>query len=616
MNNLIQNLEQFILKMEERMERSVAEMIDQPMPLLTEEKFALFETTGNRLIYEKEYFGRRRLLALFGVAALRMQEDELEELGGVKREDICKKLEDILMDICQEECWALPAHVNRKDGSDWRNVIDLFASETADALAYLGDMLCEWLSEECCNTIRENVKRRILDPFFTSETGRWHWEQSAHNWNAVCNGSIGAAYLHNLADEEEGNGDYIERICDNLGYFIDGYAEDGTCMEGLGYYDYGMTYFTNFVMELYDASAGHVDMLCGDWDKYKAGEKDKRSKIAQWWCSCFFKSGRTISFSDGASRGKFRMGLASALALRFPEVQLPDFKMAGSFEEDHCARFTPYKMDYFFTRRYLEQLKEEAENSVDTEADSAEENAVEAGEFIILNSAQWCIGKAANGVGLACKGGHNREPHNHNDIGSFLYVVGEDMLLEDLGAGEYTKEYFGPGRYNVFCNQSFSHNVPIVAGQGQMPGREYRADLFEAEEKDGKGIVNIKFASAYQENLIQAVDRCMVFDKQTGVLEVKDQFAHSEEIMITENLITRYAPEINEDGIMLSGDSGACKVTVSVWQDNKKTAPDFQVYTKMHSNHSGVQEQIYQIQWDVLVNGQTTVEITVEPKLK
>ena len=385
-------------------------------------------------------------------------------------------------------------------------------------------------------------------------------------------------------------------------------------MEGLSYFDYGMTYFTNFAMELYDASAGHVDLLCGDWDKFKAGEKDKRSKIAQWWCSCFFRSGRTVSFSDGASRGKFRMGLASVLAIRFPEVQLPDFKMAGSFEEDHCARFTPYKMDYFFTRRYLEQLKEEsAEGFV---LDNSEKNVKESGEFIVLDSAQWSIGKAANGVGMACKGGHNKEPHNHNDVGSFLYVVGEDMLLEDLGAGEYTKEYFGPGRYNIFCNNSFSHNVPIVAGQGQMPGREYKADLFEAEDKGDKGLVRIKFASAYEEKLIQSVDRCMSFDKQTGVLEVKDQFEHSEEILVTENLITRYVPEIDGDEILLSGESGACKITVSVWQDNKKTVPEFRVYTEMHSNHSGVQEQIYQIQWDVLVSGSSMAKITVEPQLK
>ena len=38
---------------------------------------------------------------------------------------------------------------------------------------------------------------------------------------------------------------------------------------------------------------------------------------------------------------------------------------------------------------------------------------------------------------MAAKGGNNGESHNHNDVGSFLYLAGDEMLLTDLGAGEY-----------------------------------------------------------------------------------------------------------------------------------------------------------------------------------
>lgn len=55
---------------------------------------------------------------------------------------------------------------------------------------------------------------------------------------------------------------------------------------------------------------------------------------------------------------------------------------------------------------------------------------------------------------MAAKGGNNGEPHNHNDVGSFFYLVGDEMLLTDLGAGEYTKEYFHEGRYRILCNNS------------------------------------------------------------------------------------------------------------------------------------------------------------------
>ena len=45
------------------------QMRSLPMPNLTEELFALFETTGNRLQYEEVYFRRRKFLAVFGIAA-------------------------------------------------------------------------------------------------------------------------------------------------------------------------------------------------------------------------------------------------------------------------------------------------------------------------------------------------------------------------------------------------------------------------------------------------------------------------------------------------------------------------------------------------------------------
>ena len=43
------------------------QMRGEAMPPLTEELFALFETTGNRLEYENVYFRRRKFLAVFGM---------------------------------------------------------------------------------------------------------------------------------------------------------------------------------------------------------------------------------------------------------------------------------------------------------------------------------------------------------------------------------------------------------------------------------------------------------------------------------------------------------------------------------------------------------------------
>ena len=113
------------------------------MPALSEEKFALFETTGNRLEYEHDYFERRKFLTIFGCVV------EID----FGKDDILK-LEQIIGEICYEECWALPAHVNRKDDPDWWITVDLFASETAQALAELYGRLNDLLPENLLKRMR------------------------------------------------------------------------------------------------------------------------------------------------------------------------------------------------------------------------------------------------------------------------------------------------------------------------------------------------------------------------------------------------------------------------------------------------------------------------------
>ena len=91
------------------------------MPELTKELFGLYEETGNRLIYEDEYFERRRFLAVFGLLSI-----------WYEREEDLRKLEEVIREICLEETWALPAHVNRQE-KDWQRTVDLFACDRAGA---------------------------------------------------------------------------------------------------------------------------------------------------------------------------------------------------------------------------------------------------------------------------------------------------------------------------------------------------------------------------------------------------------------------------------------------------------------------------------------------------
>ncbi len=547
---------------------------NRPMREETEELFALFETTGNRLQYEDVYFERRKYLATFGLACY------LEH----RPEDL-KKMEEVLRGICAERCWALPAHVDRKQDPNWKHTVDLFASETAQCVSEIITFLENDLSEEIKNMVRQNVEERVFRPFYESEVPYKNWEHGKSNWNAVCAGSIGSASIYLMKDDPVRLEACLKRICAALQYFLGSFADDGACMEGLGYFTYGMTYFVGFADQLYRYTNGKIDLL----------ESEKCKKMAEFQQKCYFSKGRTLSFSDGNSRDRFRMGLTAYLAMRFSNVSIPNMERAGGFHQDSCYRFMGNYRDIIWTEKYLEMLesgKMEDKNGV-----------VEAGQ-VVLPMAQWSICNAENGNGCALKGGDNDEPHNHNDVGNFLFIKGEELLLTDLGAGEYTRQYFrAETRYKHFGNSSLGHCVPVINGKAQMPGKEFAADLFEG---DGNGTAIVSFSGAYEKGAIASIVRKTFFDLKNGSLTVEDTFEPSENtVSIEERIISEYKPEIKGNEVIIKGEKECCRVLV----ENLEGEITYSVHD--FSDHHGNHHDIYAISWNVPVDATHTSRFVV-----
>lgn len=584
MNDMLQCRREFY-KMKEQIKaflknykKEIMDTADQlrnrPMREETEELFALFETTGNRLQYEDVYFERRKYLATFGLACY------LEH----RPEDL-KKMEEVLRGICAERCWALPAHVDRKQDPNWKHTVDLFASETAQCVSEIITFLENDLSEEIKNMVRQNVEERVFRPFYESEVPYKNWEHGKSNWNAVCAGSIGSASIYLMKDDPVRLEACLKRICAALQYFLGSFADDGACMEGLGYFTYGMTYFVGFADQLYRYTNGKIDLL----------ESEKCKKMAEFQQKCYFSKGRTLSFSDGNSRDRFRMGLTAYLAMRFSNVSIPNMERAGGFHQDSCYRFMGNYRDIIWTEKYLEMLesgKMEDKNGV-----------VEAGQ-VVLPMAQWSICNAENGNGCALKGGDNDEPHNHNDVGNFLFIKGEELLLTDLGAGEYTRQYFrAETRYKHFGNSSLGHCVPVINGKAQMPGKEFAADLFEG---DGNGTAIVSFSGAYEKGAIASIVRKTFFDLKNGSLTVEDTFEPSENtVSIEERIISEYKPEIKGNEVIIKGEKECCRVLV----ENLEGEITYSVHD--FSDHHGNHHDIYAISWNVPVDATHTSRFVV-----
>ena len=68
--DISEQLESFLEKYKAELRRAGEELRSESIPALAEELFALFETTGNRLKYERVYFKRRKMLSVFGILSI------------------------------------------------------------------------------------------------------------------------------------------------------------------------------------------------------------------------------------------------------------------------------------------------------------------------------------------------------------------------------------------------------------------------------------------------------------------------------------------------------------------------------------------------------------------
>ena len=161
--------------------------------------------------------------------------------------------------------------------------------------------------------------------------------------------------------------------------------------------------------------------------------------------------------------------------------------------------------------------------------------------------------------------------------------------MDDLGAGEYTKDYFSEKRYEVFCNRGESHNIPIIGDVDQKAGKEYCADRFELT-KDRN--ILISFAKAYGIEA-QKVYREIWLDENTGKLTVCDYIQCRPGVEVHENLVTRLPVSVENDSVVIHGE----KHCVILHAEGRKG--EFKIKTVEHSNHQGILENINVIRWEV-----------------
>lgn len=528
-------------------------------PNLTYSLFSQFSKKGSRLEYERAYFERRRRLNTF--ALLSLLEPECE--------DYHTELLDAIWEICSELTWCLPAHINPQRPVS--ETIDLFAAETGFTLAELRLLLGDRLPELLWTQLTELVCDRLLRPFL--EKGPYEWEEAEHNWSAVCAGSIGSAAL--LLLDENREREMLTRILEktqrSMTYYLKGFGDDGACLEGLGYWNYGFGYFVYYADLLHKRSRGELN-----WFSQK-----KVKAIASFQQKCFLGGNAVVNFSDALPHGSVHIGLSRYIASKYESALSPPTRLRADYREDHCSRWAPALRNLLW--------RELAGDAQDWEP----------GDFM-LEDAGWLISRmiSQEGVfGFAAKGGHNDEPHNHNDLGQFMLAGGGEFFFSDLGCGEYTKDYFSTARYAYDCNGSQGHSVPIINGCLQAAGSGRTASILEYASSGMESLLTVELSEAYDCEGLHSFKRFWQWHKsELPSLVLKDEFSFANQPgSLVERFVTLIQPEeLGEGRLSLSRSDLALEL---VYNHRQLKA---EVTERSYRDHFGKDQVWYTLDFHVL----------------
>ena len=518
--------------------RAVPELGNYPHTTYT--LYREFERTGLRGTFQSVYFARRAQLTR---AVLEMI------LGDISRRDM---IHDLLWSICEETTWVLPAHEEQGPvfwdlrpsprQHPWGSYtaltrepdsIDLFAAETGASLAETIYLLGDQLAPEVCQRVRQEVQRHIFKPYLAYGRQHW-WFKGDLNWNGVCNGAIGLAFLR-LEKNSQILAEALEMVLEGFeAYIAGGFEPDGGSIEGISYWNYGLMYYVTLAELLRERTGGVLDLLAAP----------RMVDIAHYPLAMALSPGTFVNFGDAQETLALEPGIVTRIAERTGVDALTGLLISPEKLEGtgvSSAKLAIILRDAAWWDGRYHNFPIEAHQDM----------------FLPDCAVAKFTGQTSQEkpVALVAKAGHNDGHHSHTDIGHFILHVDGESLLCDPGRGLYSREYFRQQRYQNFFNNSLSHNVPRIGGKLQMPGPEfggksqYHGKIVEYGEKGSCKYVLIDLHPAYDVLGLEFARRSLTFNPSDGEVVLEDTFAFSDEPLTIEEALVTWFPVRISGGI-------------------------------------------------------------------
>ncbi|GAA5085266.1 heparinase II/III family protein [Microbacterium yannicii] len=456
-----------------------------PVPLAT--AVARLHDDGDREGWESIVFERQRRLARAAIAAAHHADDG--ETGAGWLADV---LDGVWL-ICEQSSWCWPAHDDafRERGSVLPTVtapyLDLGAGEAVALLTWVDQLLGERLEARypgIRSRIRHEARVRVFEPF--TRRRDWHWlglDGDVHNWNPWIHGNVLLAALRLLdgPDEAGERAAIVALAIEGIDRYVSVLPADGAIDEGYAYWWNGACRALEALDLVRHATGGVLDASGIPALRETVAFPHRMHLGGDWY----------LNLADGQARVT-AVQPWHALHRAALSAQDPD---AAAHAASHRIAGTPAATEHEGFGRLLRGITDPAW------VDAAEATSPFPRD-VWLPSTEVLLAREHGGTGrgltLAVKGGHNGEHHNHNDVGSFVVASDGVPVIVDAGRPTYTRQTFGPDRYDIWTMQSGWHNVPVIGGVEQSPGVGFAASDVEVSLGDDVAALALELSGAYR----------------------------------------------------------------------------------------------------------------------
>lgn len=519
-------------------------MIAHPVPAWRDEDYLLFKKTGNRAAAGKMMGARTTQLMPCVLAEC--VENKGRFVGHVNA---------LLEDLAEKGAWVQPssdrdlANFNRT-----RFSIDLvsaaLAADLSQALWIMGDRI----RPEVRAKVMAALEARIFEPMRTrglhyrwSVDKRFWWINSENNWNPVCWSGVTIAAT-TLCEDRRFRAEIVAGAEKMSKAYLAGYAEDGTCREGMGYWNYGFSKFLALREAIWQATDGRVELL----------DADRATAIARYGFDFSLLHGLAPAFGDCKEGLQAHDGiLAYCNQVLGLGRNVPPFCPVGDPVAGRGLFGAPAS---FIARSPAAPIMTEGGAPIHKGSPSS---SVYADGHVMISR------NADRTFAAAVKAGGNWF-HSHDDMGSYIIQIGKDVVAGDPGGPDhYTGDTFGPKRHDHVLINSLGHPVMVVAGKAQRQAVDSGGKplvepvVMERRAADAGDLMRIDLRDVYDVEA-ELLERVYEFDRRTTSVRIEDRFAlKAPETFATAVISRGVIEEDGKGGLRLARGEGRLAVEIA-----------------------------------------------------